>query len=167
VIFVRFLLLKSPVAVFGGVAIVLGVFLLILAAALVFFIPGPAAAVAFGNAVIWLGMGIVFTVVSRIGSCKLERLRHSGMEYNAKIIRLMPNFAIKINNIPNVRAECIYVNELGRRCKVISRMFLWESFNVTGLDAKVFADRDNPGKYAVEITRAASQDVPVDIDYTK
>lgn len=97
---------------------------------------------------LWIVIGLVFYVLARRISAKLERMRGVGMAHNARILRLIPRRIVRIGHYTTVVAECEFMWR-GEQRVVRSGMFLWKSLDSRGLHAVVYAD-DN-GDYAVEI----------------
>jgi hypothetical protein len=171
-------LLRHPLARFGKISLGIGAFLFLLGIivfAIVRFATDngqeafTALLVLSLQGIVWFTLGCVFTGINGNSEKKLRTLKQIGRRFEAEIIDLNPVIGINAGiYLPTVYAECIYVNDEGRRCKVKSAMFLWESFLHDKLEAAVYVDYNDPRRYAVEITRRGNGNglPPVDIDYT-
>ena len=168
-------LLRHPFAIFGRIAMWLGLFLFLLGLSLFVIIGVIAGNSETGRIMIFsissqglvLGiLGLVFNGIAESYARKLRELKQSGRQFEAGIINLSPVSGVNISFYATVYAECIYLNEKQQRCKVKSAMFLWNSLKNEGLQAHVYVDWNDPRRYAVEITRRETNQTQVDIDYT-
>ena len=121
--------------------------------------------------VVWLLIGAIMRAKIRAGENNLRILQQLGQRYEAEITELVPYLAYVNSNLRYayvaVRAECVYVNSMQQRCKVVSTPLTWKSYDSAGLKAVVFVDLNDPYKYAVEITRTDESNMQVDVDYTR
>ena len=169
-------LLRHPFAPFGKIAMGVGVFLFLLGVVLHVLIAVPSddedmrfifLLVVSLQGVIWGVIGIVFHYISTVGEKRLRYLKQAGKRYDAEIINLAAVVGINVGlHTPTVYAECIYLNDMQQRCKVRSKMFLWESLSHEKLNATVYTDWNDPSRYAVDIARREGLQPDVDIDYT-
>lgn len=171
IIFSKWVLLKHPLGVFGAVLLCVGIPLSVLAVILFFVITDGEAAfttlLAVGiNGVVWLVLGLIFSLIARSGRNRLNDLKHEGRRFEAEITRLYPISGVHILLTPTVYAECVYVNDGNQRCEVKSPLFFWKSIYPEGLTAEVYVDYNAPQRYAVEISRKPHNDPKVDIEYT-
>jgi len=60
---------------------------------------------------------------------------------------------VRVGPISDTYVVCRYIDEHGEEYQAKSRMFLWDSPEHYELKAYVYVDRDNPEKYAVEVTK--------------
>jgi len=168
-------LLKHPFTPFGKIALGVGAFLFLLGLLLHLLIAVPGdneigltllLAVSL-QGVIWGAIGAVFHFIGSASVKRLRDLKQAGKRYEAEITNLtiVPGINVGIHT-PTVFAECIYMNDMQQRCKVRSKMFLWESLSHQKLKAVVYTDWNDPSRYAVEITKRDDLQPDVDIDYT-
>ena len=168
-------MLRHPFDPFGKMALIIGLLLFSIGcaiAAIAHFAAGEEVspliflfAIA-SQGVVWLLMGVIFGGIARAQNAKLNDLRQRGRRYDGEIVRLSPVMGVHMGSTPTVVAECLYVNEEQQRCKVKSAMFLWRDYRHDTLQAAVYADWNDPRRYAVEITQRAETQPAVDIDYT-
>jgi len=166
---------KSPAATFGKIALSIGIGLsalgIILFLILFTNIDRLAGIIVLstvgGMGVVWLIVGLIFAGINSRANAKLDFLRETGQHYEAEEIYLIPTNAVMVNNNPAVHAECIYTNNFGQRCRVVSRMFMWNRWGQeAALRATIYVDRQDPSLYAVEMMYLAGAD-GVDIDYSQ
>ena len=166
---------KSPSAVFGIVALCIGGALS--AIGLILFIilfPGVSRLAGIivlstvgGIGVIWLIIGLIVSGVNSRANTKLMHLKDTGESYQAEDIVLIPTNTMVVNNNPSVYAQCIYVNNHGQRCKVRSRLFMWNRWGQEeALRAIIYVDRQDPSNYAVEMFYFEGTNGQVDLDFT-
>jgi len=117
---------------------------------------------------LWLLVALIMGAASGIFSLydirrtqRLRRLKESGIPHDAKIINLVsqrrpaPAF-VRVGPFSSTYVECRFLDEYGRERYAKSHLFLWDSPVYSGLSAKVYVDREDPGKYAVEIFEATN-----------
>jgi len=166
---------RSPLTVFGIVALCVGGFLSAIGLIL-FLVLFPnvsrlggiiVLAVVGGMGLIWLIIGLIISGINAKANSKLMHLKDTGDSFQAEDIVLIPTNAVRVNNNPAVFAECIYVNNFGQRCRVRSRMFMWNKWGQEkALRAIVYVDRQDPSFYAVEMSFSVEANGQVDIDYS-
>jgi len=168
-------MLKHPFSLFGKIALCVGAFLFFLGLALHILVGLPSddpdmhrifLYVLSLQGVIWGTLGLVFSIINHTIQQKSKTLTETGQRYEAEITSLIAVAGINIGHTPTVYAECIYINEQQQRCKVKSRMFLWENYSFEKLKAVVYTDWNDPSRYFVEITRRDDFVTDVDVDYT-
>jgi len=169
---------RSPLVVFGIVALGIGTFLFLgglIGFAIARSVGDDAGRIAgtillltlSGQGAIWLVVGLIVRSKNIKAERLLEYLRAYGDHFQAEEVVIVPNHAVRVNNSPSVRAECIYTNQSGQRCRVRSRMFMWHLWGQeSALGATVFVDRQDPSIYAVEMYYNPMNNSQVDIDYT-
>ena len=167
---------KHPAALFGIIALCIGLFLLIVGIVIFVvlhsfdetFASILVLAIVGGQGLIWLSVGLIITGINRRAAKKLWELRDFGDAYEAEEIMLIHSNSVYINYSPAVHAECIYINSQGQRCKVKSRMFMWNRWgqDKENLRAMIYVDRQDPSRYAVEMMYAEQENQRVDVDYT-
>ena len=169
-------LLSHPFALFGKLALCIGLFLFVLGVvlAVITHTVGADESTPFtmlmaisSQGVVWLILGIVFGGIAHAAARKLNDLQQRGQRFEAEIMQLTHVMGVNASlHTPTVRAECIYINEQQQRCKVRSAMFLWENFNHEKLQAVVYVDWNDPRRYAVAVTRQEDLQQAFDVDYT-
>ena len=110
-----------------------------------------------------LAIGIVLLAYDTLKRVQLKNLKANGIHYNAEIVYMvktaskraapMRGAIVRIGFMTDTYVKCRYTNEYGVEFDVTSRMFLWDSPEHYELKAYVYVDRDNPEKYAVEVTK--------------
>ena len=162
------MLLTNPYALFGKIALILGLFFAILGVVLFAFIGSDAGTLRaiLINGALWLIIGLVIILFNCVEVSKMKHLKQKGVSYDVEIINLMPSASVRIGNIPVIYIEGIYINGQGHRCKVRSRLFLWRNYSKDGLYAKVYVDMQNPRRQTLEITEITKNNHRIDIDYT-
>jgi len=125
-------------------------------------------AVTGGMGVIFFIVGFVIHSIHRRAEKKLLELKDYGDRYDAEEITLVSSNSVVINNNPAVFAECIYTNSSGQRCRVKSRLFMWNRWGREhdDLGAIIYVDRQDPSHYAVEIFIREGAGGQVDLDFT-
>jgi len=125
-------------------------------------------AVVGGQGLVWLIVGLIITRINRRAAKKLYDLKDTGDQYEAEEITLIHSNAVRINHSPTVFAECIYINKSGQRCRVKSRLFMWNRWGQghDSLRAMIYVDRQDPSRYAVEMMYQESKKQQVDVDFT-
>ena len=132
--------------------------------------------------------GICFNLYSKRNEKKLERLKDGGLCYNAEIVRIIPNYLIRIRFYLTACVECSYRNHEGKTCLVKSGYYLLDPtgksssvkflprmyaaiyfddfINNDGknrLNATVYVNPDDPADYFVEVSEKT--DIQYDHDY--
>jgi len=112
-------------------------------------------------------IGFVITNINRKAARKLADLKEYGDKYEAEDVVLVSSNSVMINHNPAVYAECIYINQSGQRCRVKSRLFMWNRWGEEkdALGATVYVDRQDPSYYAVEMYYKQSAKGQIDLDF--
>ena len=160
--------LKNPFAMFGKIALILGgAFLAVFI--VIFFINHfqlSGGTIFFGiNGVVWLILGIVFYPPVKISNNKDERLKKEGIRYEAQIVKLIPNYLIRISGSSPVNAECKYLNQDNKICLIKSGLFLQNTVSKEDLSAVVYVNSKNPRDYFVEISSNDETNTEYDYDF--
>jgi len=103
-------------------------------------------------------IGVIFLAYDNFKTLRFRRLKHSGICYDAEIYHLhrhrRTNFTfVRIGPYSSSYVECRYFDEYGQEHHAKSHYFLWGSYDYHELAAKVYVDRDDPGKYVVEVSK--------------
>ncbi|MCL2362710.1 MAG: hypothetical protein FWC73_12965 [Defluviitaleaceae bacterium] len=127
-----------------------------------------ALAVVGGLGVIFFVLGLIFTAICRKAARKLADLKDYGDRYEAEEVVLVSSNSVVINHNPAVYAECVYTNQSGQRCRVKSRLFMWNRWGdkQDALGAMIYVDRQDPSHYAVEMFHREGASGQVDLDFT-
>jgi len=125
-------------------------------------------AVVGGLGAIFFIVGFVISSVNKNAEKKLQELRDYGDRYEAEEVVLISSNAIVINHNPAVYAECVYTNQSGQRCRVKSRLFMWNRWGQepNALGAIIYVDRQDPSHYAVDMFIRENIGGQVDLDFT-
>jgi hypothetical protein len=119
---------------------------------------------------VWLTIGLAGFLHYFYGQRRLNRLKNEGLEYDAEVVDMTQSLAPMVrvggvNRYSNGRVDCVYTNERGESCLVRSRYYMLSSFDgMWNLKAKVYADRNDPKDYEVELFRNIPE-IRADRDY--
>ena len=100
---------------------------------------------------VWLALSMFFIRAARREMEKLGRLKEFGVRYDAKIDDIeISKQPIKAKSMISARAQCSYLNDEGKICKVQSQPFIITQTNAQ-YEAAVYINRSKPSDYAVEL----------------
>ena len=132
------------------------------------------------NGAVWTVLGGVFWLIAQNSRYKRERLKREGLCYDAVILQLVTNYAVRIGASFAMRAECSYINLAGKTCLVRSGLFTMPNIMLLGvfaaapanrdgkenLAAKVYVNKSDPRDYFVEIRENDKiANIKADYDY--
>jgi len=175
---------KSPFTTFGKVALGVGALFVVIGLVVYFVLQNLdesfasiiVISVVGGKGVLWLLIGTIFTGISKRADRKLYYLKEYGDYYEAEEISLVSSMHItsvsmdsgSLGLTTSVYALCVYTNSQGQRCRVKSRMFMWNRWGQEHetLRAVIYVDRQDPSLYAVEMIYQEPENSQVDVDYT-
>mgnify|MGYP000893588101 CR=1 FL=1 len=105
------------------------------------------------NGVLWLIIGSGLKIKGAFEQRNLEHLKREGLSYDGTVVSVIPAHWIRIGSYVTARVECACKTEKGERLVKTGYHLLSPLDRIENLYAKIYFDRDNPEKYAVELFR--------------
>ena len=144
------MLLKSSVKIAGTFGMCVG---LVCAAVYVF---GNNLIALLVAALALVTFGGIALIADGLRLAKLARLKRTGICRDAVIFNLVKSdrpapAIVRIGHLSDAYIVCSYHDEQGREHTVRSHRFIWDSTDFTDLCAKVYVDKDNTEKHAIEV----------------
>lgn len=105
------------------------------------------------NGIIWAVLGMGLLIKNIYNKRKLETLKRDGFSYEASVVKIFPAHMVKIGSYLTARVECLYKTEKGDSVVISGYHLLSPLDRIEDLQAKIYIDRNDSNKYAVELFR--------------
>ncbi len=82
-------------------------------------------------------------------------MKRDGVSYKASVVKIFPAQMVKIGSYVTARVECLYKTEKGDNLVESGYHLLLYNDRGEALQAKIYIDRNDSNKYAIELFRKA------------